>query len=188
MFLKADYTVASTPSSADIICFTGGEDVSPMLYDEVKLKQTTCDHHRDQKCCDLFNTYVGKKKMLGICRGAQFLNVMNGGALYQDVDNHTCPHGHLATVVSDGSEIKVTSTHHQMMIATGEAELLLVANESSFKYPTELSKEDPWVDVDVEALFYEETMSLCFQPHPEYERDGGECQELFFEFVEQYLM
>ena len=41
----------------------------------------------------------------------------------------------------------------------------------------------------MEAVFYPETKSLCFQPHPEFNTFGGlECREAYFFFINNYLL
>lgn len=171
MFTKRGWTVVSNDVDADLICFSGGSDVSPMLYGERKEAATQCDPIRDQRCSDLFLDWVGTKPMVGICRGGQFLNVMCGGSLDQDVESHT--KSHTAKVVDTGQIVEVTSTHHQMMIeCKAHAEVLLTASE--------------WGDRDVEAVYYEEDNCLCFQPHPEFCDIESDCTNLFFEFVENY--
>ena len=74
-----------------------------------------------------------------------------------------------------GKTIEVTSTHHQQMIPSDNGLVLASAEIAKEKYAfgrdefrvdangvenTEMSK-------DVEVVWYEETKSLCFQPHPE---------------------
>lgn len=71
----------------DGLLISGGYDINPLRYNEEphKLIQTTCEER------DEFEFYLAKKAMeksipiLGICRGHQILNVVNGGTLYQDI-------------------------------------------------------------------------------------------------------
>jgi gamma-glutamyl-gamma-aminobutyrate hydrolase PuuD len=104
--------------------------------------------------------------MLGICRGAQFLHVMNGGKLWQDVDNHGATH---SMKVLGGSETidRVSSTHHQMVRPHKGMQVLAIADESTEKWatPTMVQRHKT---VDIEAFFYRDTCCLGIQGHPEY--------------------
>lgn len=187
MFEEWDYDITSIAADADLICFTGGADVSPMLYEQVKHHKTINDLDRDQICANLFYTFLHEVPMVGICRGAQFLNVMCGGELYQHINNHNCiGDGHEAYEPETGQIFDVTSDHHQMMIPTDEAEILLVANESTHKLPVKGHFNEPHPD-DVEAVLYEKEKCLCYQPHPEWVGKDHECQTLFFAMIETHL-
>lgn len=185
-------------SEADIVVFTGGEDVDPCLYGERPLKTTFFNPIRDAVEVDAFTQAVYNEKfMVGICRGAQFLNVMNGGKLWQHVDNHLGDH--LIRDEITGRDIKVTSTHHQMMRPAENGEIVATAAKSTIKQygasitPPGQSRHYPegqWTgktcveDPDVEVVYYPETYSLCFQPHPEY--DSLTTLEYFEELMLRY--
>lgn len=67
--------------------FTGGHDVNPKLYNEVKSEKCAeiCTE-RDEMESILFEYVLEMDKpALGICRGLQFMNVHLGGTLYQDL-------------------------------------------------------------------------------------------------------
>jgi hypothetical protein len=41
---------------------------------------------------------------------------------------------------------------------------------------------------DTEVVLYDEdSLSLCFQPHPEYVNPEHECQRLYFDLINQYM-
>jgi gamma-glutamyl-gamma-aminobutyrate hydrolase PuuD len=96
------------------VVFTGGSDVTPSYYREAN-KLSHCNLKRDELESAIF--YQCKENaipMMGICRGSQFLHVMMGGKLWQDVDNHCCQHSILD--MDTGEKINdTTSTHHQMV-------------------------------------------------------------------------
>lgn len=69
MFIANDWKIVSDIEDAEYIQFTGGADVSPMLYGEPKHPRTYNDPGRDNREADVYYRYFGKKKMLGICRG-----------------------------------------------------------------------------------------------------------------------
>jgi putative glutamine amidotransferase len=72
----------------DGFLFTGGHDVNPMIYGEIK--RDCCGEicgARDQMETYIFREFVlnRNKPALGICRGIQFINAALGGSLYQDL-------------------------------------------------------------------------------------------------------
>lgn len=97
---------------ADIVMFTGGEDVDPSLYGCKKHRSTYSNINRDMYEKEIFSQVSENQLVIGCCRGSQFLAVMNGGLLVQDCDNHAIGYTHR---ISDGNKVfDITSTHHQM--------------------------------------------------------------------------
>lgn len=74
-------------SGIDALVIHGGVDMSPESYGEKPLKsEWQGDKQRDEYEIALFHEAIKQKKpVLGICRGAQVINVACGGTLYQDV-------------------------------------------------------------------------------------------------------
>ncbi|NLK94904.1 MAG: gamma-glutamyl-gamma-aminobutyrate hydrolase family protein [Clostridiales bacterium] len=72
----------------DGFLFTGGPDINPKLYgEEIKEYCKEICSVRDEEEVLIYNIVKNMDKpILGICRGHQFLNVMRGGTLYQDID------------------------------------------------------------------------------------------------------
>lgn len=175
---------------ADVVQFTGGADVTPSLYEEDRHPTTQPDPMRDDHEIWLFEECLSLGiPMAGICRGGQFLNVMSGGRLWQDVDGHAIGGTHLAVDTRTGKMIDVTSTHHQMMRAGEGGEVLLVASEAN---KLDKMQGNGIVTVpakrgeDVEAVWYPETQCLCYQPHPEY-MGGTPCQQWYFERINEFI-
>jgi gamma-glutamyl-gamma-aminobutyrate hydrolase PuuD len=71
----------------DGLVLQGGIDVSPLSYGEEPLDPAWAgDRVRDLYELDLFWEFVNQgKPVLGVCRGAQLINVAMGGTLYQDL-------------------------------------------------------------------------------------------------------
>lgn len=187
MYLRRGWTlVNSIDESVSLIQFTGGEDVDPSYYSETKHARTYSNPSRDAAEAGIYNEWVGKLPMAGICRGGQFLNVMNGGKMWQHINNHALSGKHDAYCELTETFYAVTSTHHQMMIPAKHGKLLLHASESTVRESanhTETGK-----GVDVEAVFYPDTYCVCFQPHPEYVNINDECQNLFFNYLERLIL
>lgn len=136
-FIK-DATLVDKLEEADVVLFTGGEDVSPSLYGCKKHRTTYSNLKRDRAEKKVFEQVKPDQLCLGICRGSQFMSVMNGGLLVQNCSCHAigCTHG-----ITDGKVVyEITSTHHQM------------------QYPFNLPKEDYdllFVSCGVESDYYE---------------------------------
>ena len=190
MLYDLGYGGAKGLGEADIVLFTGGEDVDPSLYGEAALQQTRFNPVRDKREKAIYEEALKANiPMVGICRGGQFLNVMNGGKMWQHVDGH-CGNHKMAVLGKDERIITVTSTHHQMMIPNEETALVLAtANESSRKLAFNLDKTHAkGSDVDTEVVWYENTSCLCFQPHPEFGSAPAECLAYFDECMDNFII
>jgi gamma-glutamyl-gamma-aminobutyrate hydrolase PuuD len=184
MFIDNSWQVVERAEDADLLQFTGGSDVDPSLYGEERHPTTYSDPERDAYESHFFRTWYGSKPMAGICRGGQFLNVMCGGKLWQDVDGHAGVEDHLAFCLWDKSYYYVTSTHHQMMIPGADAELLMVARESSYRESGNSFNYNV-MSTDIEAVKYDNI--LCFQPHPEYVDGDNKFQQLYFKLLKEII-
>lgn len=158
-------------SDADIVVFTGGADVSPSLYGEEPIPETNTSPTRDNLEVGIYKGLRKDQIKFGICRGGQFLNVMNGGKLWQHVDRHSGRH--FLTDVKTKRVIEVTSTHHQMMRPAEGGKVLATASLTHVRKNADgmFSRNYNYFienDPDVEVVYYSATRSLCFQPHPEY--------------------
>jgi len=196
MFQAAGYELVDSAEKADIIQFTGGSDVSPQLYGEHQHETTWSSKARDAEELAVFNACKERGQfMAGICRGGQFLNVMNGGKMYQDVYNHAIPGTHPVVDLETGNEFPCTSTHHQMMRIGKKGKLLAQSSEmrSTIKlHMSEIGKKRGLLvakndEVEVESVYYPETRSFCFQPHPEMVGKEHPCQQWYLSKLESLL-
>src|SRR3990167_4003887 len=82
------------PSANSVLLFEGGTDVSPDLYrQKLGPKTQESDTIRDTHEESYYRMAVNSNaSMIGVCRGAQFLCVMNGGSLIQHVQGHNKYH------------------------------------------------------------------------------------------------
>lgn len=170
LFSRARCTKADTPDEADLVIFTGGEDVDPALYGRTAHPKTKYNTGRDSEEIDLFlHCKTNGIPMFGVCRGAQFLHVMHGGQLYQDVDGHYGDHS-MRDLKGFLTIDRVSSVHHQMVksnIKNG-MEIIAVSRKSQNRYLDEVEMEMGSI-ADIEAFFYRETCSFGVQGHPEYQ-------------------
>lgn len=180
-----NFDVDARDAAPDLVCFTGGADVMPQLYGETNEGLSHCDPVRD-----LFEEAIYKKFVIGlhvpavgICRGGQFLNVMNGGKLIQD---HGLISGYkeMAGYTGDGYKTAIIGEvhvdHHQGILARDGTELAWIGWD---EYPRNVSPDrGHW---PVYVCFYPETKCLCFQPHPEW--GHSPTKDLFFSLIQKYL-
>lgn len=174
MFIRAGWDIAKTIEEADLVQFTGGADVSPELYGEKNAHSYVSVDRDLSDLCAFRQALALGKPMAGICRGGQFLNVMSGGKMVQHVEGHANGKMHKAEgiVYPCLNKIDVTSTHHQMMVPGINATVLMVADIVGY--------------ADTEAVFYPNTMALCFQPHPEFP-GADECRKVYFNYLNEFF-
>jgi putative glutamine amidotransferase len=116
----------------DGLLLPGGVDIDPMHYGEEPTKTRRIDPQKDSLELDLLNILDSKDMpILGICRGAQVLNVFRGGTLNQDFREglkhwqqapETYPthaldivKGTLLHRIVGRTELRVNTYHHQII-------------------------------------------------------------------------
>lgn len=95
--------------------FTGGEDINPLMYgEEIQSYCGFISNIRDNHEALIYNIIKDMDKpILGICRGAQFLNVMYGGTLYQDINNQ------VNSKVNHNMDKPYTNSAHKVYLEKG---------------------------------------------------------------------
>ena len=193
---RSNIRVADYARVLDGLVLQGGADVSPLSYGEAPLQQDWAgDRVRDVYEIELLHEFVeARKPVLGICRGAQLINVAFGGSLYQDVatqlpdsqrhvtddyEKHLhevrfAPGSRLARVYGGIERPRVTSIHHQSIKALGRG-----------------LKAEAWSEPDgvVEAVRGEGPgYVFAVQWHPEFHHAGNQaaldCAPILEEFLE----
>ena len=209
MFTERGWIMVDNVKNADLVQFTGGEDVTPALYGEGPHRTTFNSVNRDMREQLIFRlAKANGVPMAGICRGGQFLNVMCGGSMWQDVDSHCGQHDILD--LSTLKVFKATSTHHQMMRVGEGGHILAVASEAYHKERmvyfegadgdwSIMSRScTPYMDMlqmpkgvnvaedmDTEEVYYHSENALCFQPHPEFLGED-KLADIYFEYLDNY--
>lgn len=194
MFKEHGWELVDNFKKADLVQFTGGEDVTPAMYGQGAHPHTMNNEARDKYEMFMFDAALAHGiPVAGICRGGQFLNVMCGGEMWQHINNHTS--SHVVMDVETGAEYMATSTHHQMMkpnIDNGGV-ILAYAEECTskekcnedgkiFKYSFPSKKAKSLTDKDIEVVAYPDYQALCFQPHPEF-RGQDELADWYFDYI-----
>ena len=82
------------------VVITGGHDINPVLYAAEPEVEPRYDEERDAFEREVIE-YALKNDLplLGICRGAQLLNVVRGGSLFQDLRVHRRRTSHRRTIL-----------------------------------------------------------------------------------------
>lgn len=167
MFALAGCSLAPSIDLAEIVCFLGGEDVDPSFYGEEPLRETYFNTARDHHERRVFNEAVEKgKTIVGLCRGMQFIHVMNGGKLWQDVRGHAGTPHHIVDCETD-ERVLASSLHHQMCRQFEGCVPIAYSVESAVYYRCQGQQHKDPDHNDLEAAIYPKTRSIGFQGHPE---------------------
>lgn len=160
--------VVTNMKDADLVVFTGGEDVHPDFYGEPMNPTAHCNKIRDRYEHLEFNEALQRKiPMLGICRGSQFLCVMNEGRLIQHQQNPSYMH---AIDTYDGKTIEITSTHHQAQFPFDlpkDHYNVLGWTKGMSKFHEDGTRQEMNPPVECEIVHYPKTRCLGIQGHPE---------------------
>lgn len=159
---------------ANVIVLTGGADVDPSTYGKPAEPESYGYKSRDIFEISEYKKIRNDQVVVGICRGAQLLTVLNGGILVQHVTGH-CNGAH-NMIDTCGNIYPISSLHHQMCypfdIPKSDYEILF----TSYPSRSTVYKGD---GVDVEAIeangepeiiIYHkdsEPIALAVQGHPE---------------------
>ena len=138
---RSEVRLADYARALDGLVLQGGADVSPSAYGETPLApEWAGDRLRDVYEMELVHEFIeAGKPVLGICRGAQLINVTFGGTLYQDIRTQLAesqvhvtdayekhrheirfePGSRLARLYRGVERAVVTSIHHQSIKTLG---------------------------------------------------------------------
>jgi len=169
----------------DAVVIGGGDDISPGLYGDLVNPDVQYDPDRDEFESKVIDYALVKQlRILGICRGAQLLNVKLGGNLYVDIRDmrrHTSNRNTLfprkQVWIESGSglhttlgaqKVLVNSLHFQAIKDVGEG-LQIVARDR---------------DNIVQAVENPERRILGVHWHPEYIPQSSVHRKIFRDVVQ----
>jgi putative glutamine amidotransferase len=177
---SADLTADRYARGLDGLVLQGGVDISPLVYGETPISpDISGDPIRDAYELQLLHAFMAREKpVLGICRGAQLINVALGGTLFQDIPTQlpgAIPHRDLEdfdrlrhdVLLTPGSglarlypgveRLRTNTLHHQAVKRLGR----------------ELAVEATAVDGVIEAIRWQGPGYLFgVQWHPEFHPQG----------------
>ncbi len=188
-----DFKVVVSPeelTEPGILILHGGEDISPSLYGQRPNSRTyapVLPSRRDKIEQALYHGAVDKGiSIFGICRGAQFLTIMNGGTLIQDVTNHGREH---TIDTTSGERYSVTSAHHQMCNPHSTDHQLLGWSSINLSRHY-LGDNDIELDMPIEpeVIWYPRCKGLAVQPHPEWMSEDSPFVKYLFNIIEEKML
>lgn len=135
--VRLNATNPDPPRALDGIIIGGGTDLDPALYSGMDDGKAPRDSRRDAFEKRMIEAALERGiPLLGICRGAQLLNVVLGGTLHQDArrmrqrtSNRRTPLPRKTAIVERGSRLhamlratrcRVNSLHHQAVDRLGD--------------------------------------------------------------------
>jgi len=170
-------TVTAYAQELDGLVLMGGSDVCPASYGEKALKpEWNGDRIRDDYEIALLRAFMSlHKPVLGVCRGAQVINVAQGGTLYQDLPTQA-PHA-----LNHRNWASYEANCHATSIVAGSSLARLYANHALTKTNSihhqairDLGRDlvvEAWSEPDriVEAIRYTgPSYVFAVQWHPEF--------------------
>lgn len=180
-----DDLLVNRPGDIALVVFSGGSDVNPALYGEKCGRYTHFSAARDEYERRMFDlAQAANIPKVGICRGSQWLCVMAGGKLVQDLRNHGGDH----TVRTDDGRLIVTnSTHHQMQLPPADARVLAWAEPRLSTHYLDGDNRPIVVDREIEVVHYPSINAVGIQYHPEWLPTDHPCVRYALEVVERCL-
>lgn len=151
------------------LIISGGDDIHPEHYDQPALQHSRYDPDRDQLELQMLARYLETDiPILGICRGAQLLNIVAHGSLYDDIrpqrkktpNKYTAlpvkqvkiaADSRLGNCISD-TTLTVNSLHNQVVKKLGD-DLIVTARDA---------------DGFIQAIEHKQRFIVGVQWHPEY--------------------
>lgn len=157
--------------NADLVIFSGGEDINPRLHGQKNTYSYFNDERDDVELKVLETSLQENKKVLGVCRGHQLINAVLGGKLVQDLQrdlNVIHLGGHDIFYIEESNLKKiytnVNSLHHQGVISPGKN----LRTTAIYKGVVESTESENIISV---------------QYHPEFMSDG----DLFFDYIKEWV-
>jgi putative glutamine amidotransferase len=176
--------------SLDGLVIAGGTDINPSLYGAAPVTTKHYDDERDRLEQYWFHRmYTQHKPILGICRGAQMINVCLGGTLYESIrlicEEAKYPRNILSNIFARKPIAILPSSRLANLIKKPICFVNSLHNQSIKHLGKDLivtAKEHNGIVQAVEVPNY--TFLLGVQWHPEYMLNSYRQRQLFRAFVQ----
>lgn len=179
---------------ADMVLLTGGADVDPSTYGKPAEPETYGYKARDIFEISEYRKVRKDQLVIGICRGAQLLTVLNGGNLVQHVTNHAG--GRHKMIDQMGNVFEITSLHHQMCypfdIDKKDYDILFTSYpaRSSVYKGSGIDPEVIEANGEPEIIVFhkdDQPIGLGVQGHPEMMNYDGKTVSMYNDLIDKYL-
>jgi len=137
VYLCGGRTVQLSPASPRAVrpyqgvVITGGHDVDPVLYAEESKVLPQYDPERDAFESEIIDDALQRNlPLLGICRGAQLLNVRLGGNLHQDLRSHRRHTSNRRTILPVKTLLLEQGTRLRALFGSDRARINSLHNQS----------------------------------------------------------
>lgn len=193
---RSSIRLSDYPQYLDGLVLQGGADICPQSYGEESLRpEWGGDRLRDAYEMELLHEFIeAGKPVLGICRGAQLINVAFGGTLYQDIPSQLAdaqlhlhddydrfahqiewsPESSLSRLYPGEAAGGVVSIHHQAIKALGRGLKVEAVSQGDGLIEAVRLEGRPYV--------------LGVQWHPEFHPPGSadllDCTPILDEFLQ----
>jgi len=177
----------------DVLIVWGGADIPPEYYNKGRSSFSgawVVPSSRDKLEWSLIQQAKDKGNfIIGVCRGAQMLCAVNGGFLYQHVDNHS---GNHVVYTNDNNQFYTNSIHHQMMEPDGtDHELIAWTDPLTRVYMDVQDNEDvrrqsSKSGKDAEFIYFKGVRGAAVQWHPEMMREQCDATQYVLNFINNH--
>jgi putative glutamine amidotransferase len=157
-------------AALDGVVITGGHDVEPVLYKAAAEVEGRYDPDRDAfESRIIDHALQDRTPLLGICRGAQLLNVRLGGSLFQDLRRHRRMTSNRRTLLPLKTLCLERGTRLAAWLQTDRTRINSLHNQSIDRLGTGLRIAGRDLDDIVQAVEHpERPFLLGVQWHPEF--------------------
>ena len=177
---------AIPPNGYDGVVITGGHDVDPVLYAQESEVNPRYDPQRDAFESAIIDDAVERDlPMLGICRGAQLLNVRLGGDLFQELRSRRKHTSNRRTLLPLKTLNVEPDTRLRALLGAERIKINSLHNQGINQLGSGLKVSGSDLDNIVQAVEQPECLFLMgVQWHPEFMIYSARQRRLFRALVE----
>jgi anthranilate/para-aminobenzoate synthase component II len=177
-----------SPEKFRLVFFTGGSDIDPELYGHEQCIRTHTNPFRDYIEQQIFDLALKHNiPMVGVCRGLQWLTVMDGGHMIQHTTDHARFTEHNIKTYRK-TQFPVNSFHHQMVMPRENAYIICASPKLSRLYI--VGKNQRWKEgpaQEIESAYFPDINAFGVQWHPEMLKEKHPARDFFVEHT-NYLL